>query len=304
MTAKLDFTPLAKTAIAVPQTQEKPSLGYWQDAWLRLRTDKMAMAGLWFIVGLLLLAIIGPWCCSYGYAEQNYLSVNQPPSWEHLFGTDMLGRDLFVRVLYGARISLSIGIVASLINLVIGVVYGGISGLLGGRVDRIMMNIVDVLYGIPTLLYVILLMVVFKPGLVNIFLALGISYWLQMARTVRGQVLTLREQEYVLAARSMGASQWRILMKHLLPNSVGVIVVSMSLSIPDAIFTEAFLSFIGLGVSAPMASWGVLASEGVNSLKAYPFQLFFPAVAISLTMLAFNFLSDGLRDALDPKMRR
>lgn len=299
-----DFSPVDNKNIEKIQEHNKPSLGYWQDAWLRLKKDKMAMAGLCFIVFLMLLALIGPMLSSIGYADQDFNNVNAGPSYEHWFGTDSLGRDLFIRVLYGARISLSIGLIASLINLVIGVLYGGISGLMGGKVDRIMMNIVDVLYSVPTLLYVILLMVVFKPGLLNIFIALGISYWLQMARIVRGQVLSIKEQEFVLAAISMGASKWRLLTKHLIPNAVGAIVVSWSLSIPDAIFTEAFLSFIGLGVSAPMASWGVLASEGINSMRGYPFQLFFPAAAISLTMLAFNFLSDGLRDALDPKMRR
>lgn len=299
-----DFSPVDNKNIEKIQENNKPSLGYWQDAWFRLKKDKMAMAGLCFIVFLMLLALIGPMLSSIGYADQDFNNVNAGPSYEHWFGTDSLGRDLFIRVLYGARISLSIGLIASLINLVIGVLYGGISGLMGGKVDRIMMNIVDVLYSVPTLLYVILLMVVFKPGLLNIFIALGISYWLQMARIVRGQVLSIKEQEFVLAAISMGASKWRLLTKHLIPNAVGAIVVSWSLSIPDAIFTEAFLSFIGLGVSAPMASWGVLASEGINSMRGYPFQLFFPAAAISLTMLAFNFLSDGLRDALDPKMRR
>lgn len=299
-----DFSPVDNKNIEKIQENNKPSLGYWQDAWLRLKKDKMAIAGLCFIVLLMLLALIGPMLSSIGYADQDFNNVNAGPSYEHWFGTDSLGRDLFIRVLYGARISLSIGLIASLINLVIGVLYGGISGLMGGKVDRIMMNIVDVLYSVPTLLYVILLMVVFKPGLLNIFIALGISYWLQMARIVRGQVLSIKEQEFVLAAISMGASKWRLLTKHLIPNAVGAIVVSWSLSIPDAIFTEAFLSFIGLGVSAPMASWGVLASEGINSMRGYPFQLFFPAAAISLTMLAFNFLSDGLRDALDPKMRR
>ena len=299
-----DFSPVDNKNIEKIQENNKPSLGYWQDAWLRLKKDKMAIAGLCFIVLLMLLALIGPMFSSIGYADQDFNNVNAGPSYEHWFGTDSLGRDLFIRVLYGARISLSIGLIASLINLVIGVLYGGISGLMGGKVDRIMMNIVDVLYSVPTLLYVILLMVVFKPGLLNIFIALGISYWLQMARIVRGQVLSIKEQEFVLAAISMGASKWRLLTKHLITNAVGAIVVSWSLSIPDAIFTEAFLSFIGLGVSAPMASWGVLASEGINSMRGYPFQLFFPAAAISLTMLAFNFLSDGLRDALDPKMRR
>ena len=299
-----DFTPLALAKWDTAGVASGPSLSYWQDAWLRLKKDKAAMLGLIFILALLLFAIIGPAFSSYSYEDQNFMQANLPPSAEHWFGTDSLGRDLFVRVLYGARISLSIGIVASLINLVIGVIYGGISGYAGGRTDRIMMNIVDILYSVPTLLYVILLMVVFKPGLMNIFVALGISYWLQMARIVRGEVLKLKEQEFVLAAKSMGAGSSRILVKHLIPNAVGAIIVSLSMSIPDAIFTEAFLSFIGLGVSAPMASWGVLASDGVNSIRVFPFQLFFPALAISLTMLAFNFLSDGLRDALDPKMRR
>ena len=299
-----DFTPLALPKGDTAGVASGPSLSYWQDAWLRLKKDKAAMLGLIFILALLLFAIIGPAFSSYSYEDQNFMQANLSPSAEHWFGTDSLGRDLFVRVLYGARISLSIGIVASLINLVIGVIYGGISGYAGGRTDRIMMNIVDILYSVPTLLYVILLMVVFKPGLMNIFVALGISYWLQMARIVRGEVLKLKEQEFVLAAKSMGAGSSRILVKHLIPNAVGAIIVSLSMSIPDAIFTEAFLSFIGLGVSAPMASWGVLASDGVNSIRVFPFQLFFPAMAISLTMLAFNFLSDGLRDALDPKMRR
>ncbi len=299
-----DFTPLALAKGDTAGVVSGPSLSYWQDAWLRLKKDKAAMLGLIFILALLLFAIIGPAFSSYSYEDQNFMQANLSPSAEHWFGTDSLGRDLFVRVLYGARISLSIGIVASLINLVIGVIYGGISGYAGGRTDRIMMNIVDILYSVPTLLYVILLMVVFKPGLMNIFVALGISYWLQMARIVRGEVLKLKEQEFVLAAKSMGAGSSRILVKHLIPNAVGAIIVSLSMSIPDAIFTEAFLSFIGLGVSAPMASWGVLASDGVNSIRVFPFQLFFPALAISLTMLAFNFLSDGLRDALDPKMRR
>lgn len=302
---KNDFEPIARAAAEKALVSEQqPSLGYWQDAWIRLKRDKVAMLGLGVIVFFMLAAIFGPMLSSVSYADQNLAMANQGPSAEHWFGTDNLGRDLFIRVLYGARISLSIGIVVSLLNFLIGVTYGGIAGFMGGRVDRIMMNIVDVLYSIPVLLYVILLMVVLKPGLINIFIALGIGYWLQMARIVRGQILAMKEQEFVLAARTIGASRRRILLRHLIPNAIGAIIVTLSLCIPDAIFTEAFLSFIGLGVSAPMASWGVLASEGVTSLKAYPFQLFFPAVAISVTMLAFNFLSDGLRDVLDPKMRK
>jgi oligopeptide transport system permease protein len=284
-------------------TIARPSTTYWQDAWRRLKKNRMAMLGLYAILFILAAAIIGPYFTGVSSSDQSLEQANQPPSSSHWFGTDNLGRDIFVRVLYGARISLSIGIVASLINLTIGVVYGGISGFFGGRVDSIMMRIVDILYSIPVLLYVILLMVVLEPGLTNIFIALGIAYWLRMARIVRGQILSIKEQEYVLAARTIGADHWRILFRHLIPNSMGPIIITMTLAIPEAIFTEAFLSFIGLGVSAPMASWGVLASEGVTSLRSYPFQLFFPALAISITMLAFNFLGDGLRDALDPRMR-
>jgi len=286
------------------EVTNRPITTYGQDAWRRLKKNKLAMFGLYTAILIVIVAVIGPWVSSISYSDQNLMLTNKSPSAEHWFGTDNLGRDLFIRVLYGARISLSIGIVASLINLGIGVIYGGIAGLLGGRVDRIMMNIVDVLYGIPVLLYVILLMVILKPGLTNIFIALGIAYWLGMARIVRGQILSLKEQEYVLAARTIGASNWRILFRHLIPNSMGPIIITMTLAIPEAIFTEAFLSFIGLGVAAPMASWGVLSSEGVTSLRSYPFQLFFPAMAISVTMLAFIFLGDGLRDALDPRIRR
>lgn len=296
------FVPLEPEILQVQKKEE--TLGYWQDAWIRLKKNKMALLGLIIIVCLIVLAIFGPIFSSHTYDEQNLMMTNSSPSWEHWFGTDNLGRDIFIRVLYGARISLAIGIVASLLNLFIGVIYGGIAGFFGGKIDRIMMNIVDILYSVPTLLYVILLMVILKPGLINIFIALGIGYWLQMARIVRGQILSMKEQEFILAARTIGVSKERILFRHLLPNAMGAIIVTMTLAIPDAIFTEAFLSFIGLGVSAPMASWGVLASEGVNNLRAYPFQLFFSAVAISVTMLAFNFLGDGLRDVLDPKMRR
>ena len=271
---------------------------------MRLKKNRAAMAGLSIIIIISLLAILGPLLSPYSYSDQSLTDANQPPSASHWFGTDNLGRDLATRVCYGARISLSIGIVASLINLGIGVLYGGISGYFGGRIDSVMMRIVDILYGIPLLLYVILLMVVLKPGLLNVFIALGLVYWLRMARIVRVQVLSLKQLEYILAARVLGASHQRLIFGHLLPNSLGPIIVTLTLSIPEAIFIEAFLSFIGLGVSAPMASWGVLASEGVVTLRSYPFQLLSPAVAISLTMLGFNFLGDGLRDALDPRMRR
>jgi len=299
----MDFTRL-KPSETKQHLYLRPHVGFRQDAWLRLKKNRAAMAGLTIILIISLLALFGPMFSPYSYSDQTLAKANQPPSASNWFGTDNLGRDLATRVCYGARISLSIGIVASLINLGIGVLYGGIAGYFGGRIDSVMMRIVDVLYGIPLLLYVILLMVVLKPGLLNVFIALGLVYWLRMARIVRAQVLGLKELEYVLAARVLGATPWRLIFGHLLPNSLGPIIVTLTLSIPEAIFIEAFLSFIGLGVSAPMASWGVLASEGVVTLRSYPFQLLWPAVAISLTMLGFNFLGDGLRDALDPRMRR
>jgi len=287
-------------------TFARPAITYWRDAWRRLKQNRAAMVGLALIIVLFLAATIGPLCSPYSYSDQNLTpqGINQPPSWQHWFGTDNLGRDLFVRVLFGARISLSVGIFASLIIMVIGVLFGGIAGYLGGKADNVMMRIVDVIYGIPTVLIVILLMVIFQPGLKNVMIAIGATYWIGMARIVRGQILSLKEQDYIMAATALGASKRRILLRHLIPNSIGPIVVTATLSIPGAIFTEAFLSFIGLGVAAPMASWGALANEGVNSLRSFPWQLLFPGSAICLAMLAFNFFGDGLRDALDPWMRR
>ncbi|MCI5709187.1 ABC transporter permease [Veillonella caviae] len=269
--------------------------------WQRFKRNRLAVIGACIIITMVVLAIIGPMVSPYSYADQSLLEANQGPSLVHWFGTDTLGRDIYTRVMYGARISLTIGIVAGLLNLVIGVMYGGVSGYLGGKVDYIMMAIVDVLYGIPLLLYVILLMVIIGPGLTSIFAALGIAYWLNMARIVRSQIMKVKEEEYVIAAESMGIPKWRILWRHILPNCVGPIIITLTLAIPEAIFTEAFLSFIGLGVNAPMASWGVLAAEGISSMRSYPFQLIFPALAISITMLGFVFLGDGVRNIFDPK---
>lgn len=282
----------------------RPRTTYWQDVWRRLNKNKLSILGLIIISFVIIAAIAGPFFTAYSYSDQNLQMANQPPSAVHWFGTDNLGRDLLTRVLYGARISLSIGVVASLSTMIIGVLYGGIAGLSGGRVDTIMMRIIDIVWSIPFLLYVILLMVVLQPGLMNIFIALTLVYWMPMARLVRGQILSLRELEYVMAAKLAGTSSWRIIIKHLIPNSLAPILITATLTIPEAIFSEAFLSYIGLGVSAPMASWGVLASEGAASLRSYPFQLFFPAAAICITMLSFNFIGDGLRDALDPRMRK
>ncbi|SCZ78813.1 ABC transporter permease [Acidaminobacter hydrogenoformans] len=222
----------------------------------------------------------------------------------YLFGTDTLGRDIFVRNLYGARISLLIALVATIVQFFIGVIYGGVSGYVGGRVDNFMMRVVDIVDTIPLMLYVILLMVVLGAGLMTIIIALGSVYWVRMARLVRGQVLSIKENEFILAARTLGASPWRIMVRHLIPNSMGAIIVSLAMMVPSAIFTESFLSFIGLGVSAPQASWGTLASDAMGGLRTYAYQLFVPSFFISMTVLSFNFLGDGLRDALDPRLRK
>ncbi|MBR0070391.1 MAG: ABC transporter permease, partial [Synergistaceae bacterium] len=255
----------------------RPSLTYWSDAWRRLRHDKLALSGLIVIVMILILAVFGPMLSPYEYDAMDFMIINEPPNLSHWFGTDIFGRDLFVRVMYGARISLSVGFMASIISLFIGVIYGGISGFAGGRTDDIMMRIVDVIYSVPMMIYVILLMVVVGPGLKSIFITLGITYWAPMARIVRAEIMRLKNEEFILAARVIGASPKRILLRHLIPNAMGSVLVTLTFSIPGAIFTEAFLSFVGLGVSAPMASWGVLSNDAVSTLSMYPWQLFFPA---------------------------
>ena len=282
----------------------RPSLTYGQDVWRMLRKNKLAMGGLVFLIIIVLAAIFGPMLSKYSYTAQNLDFADIGPSAQHWFGTDKFGRDLFVRVLEGARISLTIGFVASALSVFIGILYGGISGYFGGTVDNIMMRIVEAIYAIPMTIYVILIMVVLRGGLNSIIIALTISFWVTMARIVRGQIISLKEQEFVLAAKTIGASPLRIILKHLIPNCLGPIIVTLTLSVPDAIFQEAFLSFIGLGIAPPLASWGSLASDALGGYQLYPYQLVFPALAISLTMLAFNLLGDGLTYALDPKTRR
>jgi len=290
--------------IEASQAITRPSMSYWQDAWRRLKMNKVAMASLVFLILLGIMALIGPYLRPFNYADQDLLNTNKGISSIHWFGTDYLGRDIFVRVWIGARISLFIGITAAVLDGIIGVIYGGISGYFGGQTDNIMMRIVDILYGIPYLILVILLMVVIGQGLWTIIIAMVIIGWVGMARIVRGQVLQLKEQEFVLAAKTLGASSGRIISRHLIPNTLGPIIVAITFDVPNAIFTEAFLSYIGLGVRPPMASWGTLANDATRVLLMYPYQLFFPAFFISATMLAFNLLGDGLRDALDPRLRR
>ncbi|MDY0235731.1 MAG: ABC transporter permease [Gudongella sp.] len=375
----------------------RPSLTYWQDAWRRLRKNKLSVIGMFTVVLIILFGFAGPKFTNFSYSDQVNKYKNLPPRLElyeagdkyfyvsndynmflveedgtlidrlnlnplkrdminkiytydlgeeevkldfsynilpskqgydydftieyngqvveqpvatkwnkvYLFGTDSLGRDLLTRVMYGAQISLLVAFIATIANLFIGVIYGSISGYEGGRVDNIMMRIVDIINSVPLVLYVILLMVWFRGGgLWNIIIALASVYWVSMARLVRGQMLSLKEQEFVLAARVMGVSKAKIIFRHLIPNAMGPIIVSIAMMIPSAVFTEAFLSFIGLGVSAPKASWGTLANAALSGLTTYPYQLFFPALSIAFTMLAFNFIGDGLRDALDPRLRK
>jgi len=285
-------------------SEEIPSqYNFWAESWQRLRSNKMAMFGLITLFCLLFMALVGPWLTPYTYYETHLHLKNQAPSSQFWFGTDELGRDLFTRVWWGARISLLVGIVASFVDLVMGVFYGSLAASIGGKVEEFMMRVADILYSIPYLLVVILLMVVIGSGITTIIIALTITGWISMARIVRGQILQLKQLDFVKAAQTMGASPFRILARHLIPNATGSIIVTVTLTIPTAIFAEAFLSFLGLGIQAPIASWGTMANDGLPALRYYPWRLFFPAGFISLTMLSFNVLGDGLRDAFDPRMR-
>ena len=276
---------------------------YLQDAWRRFKKNKLALFGLIFLILITLAAIIIPMVSPFTYDGQDLANRNALPNMVHLMGTDKLGRDIMVRVMYGARISLTIGFVAAFLNLIIGVIYGGISGFVGGKVDMIMMRIVDCIYSIPSMLYVILIMMIFGSNMFSVLLGISISSWVGMARHVRSQIQTLKQQEFSMAAFVIGASKKRILFKHLIINCMGPIIVSATLMVPNAIFTEAFLSFIGIGISAPQASWGTLASEARGLVQSYPIQIIWPVAAICLTMLSLNFIGDGFGEALDPKKR-
>ena len=282
----------------------RPSLTYWSDAWRRFKSNKVAMVSTVILLIIILMAIFQPMVSKYAYDEQDWMAINQGPSAEHWFGTDELGRDIFVRCWEGARVSLMIAFIVAILNGTIGILYGGIAGYFGGLADNLMMRFCELIASIPQMLWVVLLILVMRPGVFPIILAIAVTGWIGMARLFRGQVFSLKESEFVMASRTMGAGSIHIILKHLLPNAMSPIIISMANVIPSAIFSEAFLSYIGLGVPLPTASWGVLASDGANKLLNFPYQLLFPSLLICITMLCFNLMGDGLRDALDPRMRQ
>lgn len=304
------FRPIHSKNLHFAET-ERPSLSFWKDALLNIVKNKLAMVGMSILLLIIIMAVIGPFLVPYSYADQDLAGGNIAPNKDHWFGTDDLGRDVWSRVWYGARISLTIGVVAAMIDLVMGILVGGVSGYmagrgkLGDRIDNMLMRIVEILYAIPYLLIVVLLMVIMKPGIWTIIIALSITGWVGMARIIRGQILQLKQQEYVLAAQKLGTSHFKIIFKHLLPNTMGIIIVNLTFTIPHAIFAESFLSFLGLGVQAPFASWGTMANDALGViLSGQWWRLFFPGFMISLTMFAFNAFGDGLQDALDPRIRK
>lgn len=280
----------------------RPSLTYWQDAWIRLRKNKIAIVSLSIIIIYILLAIFAP-VFSRGYLVTNYDHTDATPSLQYWLGTDSLGRDLWSRIWVGARVSLTIGFVVTLINQFLGIIVGGFSGYIGGRFDMLVMRFIDIMYGIPSLIVAILVMLVRGAGISSLIIAMVIVGWIGSARFVRGQVLQLKNDEYVLAAKVLGASNLRIILRHLFPNILGLIITNATMAIPGAIFQEAFLSYIGLGIQPPNPSWGILAKEGQQNLMVYPWEIIVPAFFISTMMLSLNLLGDGLRDAFDPRMR-
>jgi len=276
----------------------------WEDAWMRLQKNRLAMFGLCIVSFMIIIALLTPWIAPYSYFGQNLDLGATPPSAAHWLGTDTLGRDLLTRIMYGSRISLMVGFLATSVALTIGVVWGTVSGFFGGRVDAFMMRTVDILYALPFTIFIILLMVVFGRNILLLFLAIGAVEWLTMARIVRGQVLSIRQQEYIDAAITMGLAKSQIMLRHVVPNTLGTIIIYATLTIPNVILLESFLSFLGLGVQPPHSSWGLLISYGVETMEEYPWLLFFPALVLSITLFSLNFLGDGLRDALDPKASR
>ena len=277
---------------------------FFQSVKAEFTKNKRAVFGMIVLVIVVLMAILGPVFSPFSYEDQNIALRNAAPTAQHLFGTDKMGRDIFVRILYGARISLGVGIVAAIVNLILGTLYGGIAGYVGGRTDMVMMRFVDIIYSVPSMLYIVLIMLWLGAGVSSIILGISITCWIGTARIVRSQVKSLREQEFTMAAFVLGASPKRILIKHLLVNAMGPIIVNITLMVPQAIFTEAWLSFIGVGISAPKASWGTLCDAASELIMVYPMQTIYPLVAICLTIISFNFVGEGLERALDPKRKR
>jgi len=291
-------------ALAPVDILPERSYGLWTDAWRRLRRNRASVVASVLLSVIALLAIAAPWLPIADPAGQDLALGATAPSVAHVFGTDELGRDTFSRTIYGGRISLLVGVIGTLVSLIIGVSYGATAGYRGGRVDEAMMRFVDILYSLPYIFLVILLLVFFSRSLIMLFVALGLVQWLTMARIVRGQVLSLKNQTFVEAARALGAGDGRIIFRHIVPNTLGPVIVYTTLTVPAVILQEAFLSFLGLGVQPPAASWGTLVSDGARLLALFPWLVIFPGLALSTTLLCFNFLGDGLRDALDPKGRR
>ena len=273
----------------------------FKDAFLRLTTNKLSLFSLIYIISLVVIALVTPFIAPYDYAYQDLAIGASPPSADHLLGTDTLGRDLLTRMMYGSRISLMVGFLATSVALVIGVIWGTIAGFAGGKVDAIMMRIVDTLYGIPFIILIILLMVIFGRNLILLFLAIGAVEWLTMARIVRSQVLNLSKQEFILSAEAMGVTKSSIVFRHLIPNAMGPVIVYATMTVPQIMLLESFLSFLGLGVQPPLSSWGLLIRDGAVSMEEYWWLLIFPSLAFSLTLFSLNFIGDGLRDAIDPR---
>lgn len=276
----------------------------WLDAWLRLRKNRLAVAGGVILLVLIVVALLTPWIAPYSYETQDLDLGATPPSAEHWLGTDVFGRDLLTQILYGGRISLAVGFIATAVALLIGVTWGAIAGYLGGKVDAVMMRLVDILYALPFMIFIVLLMVVFGRNVLLLFLAIGAVEWLTMARIMRSQVQSLRQQEFVEAAVSLGLSPAVILRRHIIPNALGPLIVYTTLTIPSVMLLEAFLSFLGLGIQPPQTSWGLLISYGAETMEEYPWLLIFPGMTLTITLFSLNFLGDGLRDALDVRGSR
>jgi oligopeptide transport system permease protein len=292
----------SKATVSLPSVVPR-NYGLWSEAWERLLRNRAAVVGGVLLLLITLMVIFGPWLSPFDHVIPDWDRAGQPPDAEssHWFGTDAIGRDLFVRTLMGGRVSLLVGILATVVSLIIGVTYGAVAGYFGGKLDNTMMRVVDVLYAMPFMFFVILLMVVFERNIFLVFVAIGAVNWLDMARIVRGQTLSLKNKEYVQAAQAIGVPPKQIILRHIVPNLIGVVIVYATLTVPQVILVESFLSFLGLGVQEPMTSWGALVNEGAQEMETAPWGLVFPAVFLALTLFSLNFLGDGLRDALDPK---